>query len=36
MSKTIPQAKIFPCTQSILLAEKIADAFGTHLGNVIT
>ena len=36
MSKTIPQSKIFSCTQSIILAGKIADAFGTHLGTVIT
>ena len=36
MSKTIPQAKIFSCSQSTVLAEKIADAFGTHLGKVIT
>jgi len=36
MPKTITQAKIFSCTQSVELAEKIALAFGTHLGNVIT
>ena len=36
MPKTITQAKIFSCTQSKELAEKIALAFGTHLGNVIT
>ena len=36
MPNTITQAKIFSCTQSTELAEKIAAAFGTHLGNVIT
>jgi len=36
MANTITEAKIFPCTQSIELAEKIALAFGTHLGSVIT
>ncbi|WP_026913896.1 ribose-phosphate pyrophosphokinase [Christiangramia portivictoriae] len=30
------EAKIFNCTQSRELAEKIADHYGTHLGNVIT
>ncbi|HMB99553.1 MAG TPA: ribose-phosphate pyrophosphokinase [Flavobacteriaceae bacterium] len=35
MPKTITQAKIFSCTQSVELAEKIALAFGTHLGKVI-
>lgn len=30
------EAKIFNCTQSQELAEKIADHYGTHLGNVIT
>ena len=30
------EAKIFNCTQSQALAEKIADHYGTHLGNVIT
>lgn len=30
------EAKIFNCTQSRALAEKIADYYGTELGNVIT
>lgn len=30
------QAKIFTCTQSKVLAQKIADAFGISMGNVIT
>ncbi|WP_298493073.1 ribose-phosphate pyrophosphokinase [uncultured Algibacter sp.] len=30
------EAKIFACTQSKVLGEKIAKAFGTELGNVIT
>ncbi|MGC6432416.1 MAG: ribose-phosphate pyrophosphokinase [Jejuia sp.] len=30
------EAKIFACTQSTELGEKIADAFGEKLGNVIT
>lgn len=29
-------AKIFTCTQSSELSEKIAKAYGTHVGNVIT
>ncbi len=36
MSNPIPKAKIFACTQSTVLGEKIAKAFGTELGNVIT
>ena len=36
MPKVITEAKIFNCSQSRDLAEKIAKAFGTHLGNVIT
>ncbi|MGY0390987.1 ribose-phosphate pyrophosphokinase [Bizionia sp. KMM 8389] len=30
------EAKIFTCTQSKVLAQKIADAFGISMGNVIT
>ncbi len=36
MSYIITEAKIFPCTQSMELAQKIAKAYGTELGNVIT
>jgi ribose-phosphate pyrophosphokinase len=36
MSTSITGAKIFACTQSMVLGEKIAKAFGTDLGNVIT
>ncbi|WP_037317812.1 ribose-phosphate pyrophosphokinase [Salegentibacter sp. Hel_I_6] len=36
MPNVIPEAKIFSCTQSRELAEKIAAAYGTKLGNVIT
>lgn len=39
MSKTpknLTEAKIFACSQSEELAQKIAKAYGTHLGNVIT
>ncbi|MFD1094708.1 ribose-phosphate pyrophosphokinase [Salegentibacter chungangensis] len=36
MSNAMTEAKIFPCTQSRDLAEKIAAAYGTKLGNVIT
>lgn len=36
MSNTQPEAKIFSITQSRTLAEKIATAYGTNLGNVIT
>ena len=36
MSYIITEAKIFPCTQSIELAQKIANAYGAELGIVIT
>ncbi|MEX0997130.1 MAG: ribose-phosphate pyrophosphokinase [Flavobacteriaceae bacterium] len=36
MAIPTPEPKIFACSQSIVLAEKIAEAFGTPLGNVIT
>ncbi|WP_375239605.1 ribose-phosphate pyrophosphokinase [Aurantibacter sp.] len=36
MSTPNIEAKIFTCTQSRALAEKIAKAFGSKLGNVIT
>jgi ribose-phosphate pyrophosphokinase len=36
MSYTPPEPKIFACTQSQVLAEKIAKSFGSPLGNVIT
>lgn len=36
MSIIVTEAKIFACTQSQELGEKIAKAFGTDLGNVIT
>jgi ribose-phosphate pyrophosphokinase len=36
MAVPTPEPKIFACTQSIVLAEKIAEAFGMPLGNVIT
>ena len=32
----MPEAKIFPCTQSRDLAEKIAEAYGQPLGKIIT
>ena len=35
MSYTVPEPKIFACTQSMVLAEKIADTYGTELGKVI-
>lgn len=35
MSYTVPEPKIFACTQSTVLAKKIADIYGTNLGNVI-
>ncbi|MEL6918416.1 MAG: ribose-phosphate pyrophosphokinase [Bacteroidota bacterium] len=35
MSYTVPEPKIFACTQSTALAQKIAKSYGTHLGNVI-
>lgn len=36
MSEVVTEAKIFACSQSTELAEKIAAIYGTHLGNVIT
>lgn len=36
MSSTTLSPKIFSCTQSRALAEKIAEAYGAPLGNVIT
>lgn len=36
MSTTVLEPKIFACSQSIELAEKIAESFGAELGNVIT
>ncbi|WP_298237379.1 ribose-phosphate pyrophosphokinase [uncultured Algibacter sp.] len=36
MPIVITEAKIFACTQSMVLGKKIAKAFGTDLGNVIT
>ncbi len=36
MPNFVPEAKIFACSQSTALAEKIAKTFGTSLGNVIT
>ena len=35
MSYTVPEPKIFACTQSTELGEKIARAYGSDLGNVI-
>ena len=35
MPYQVPEPKIFACTQSTVLAEKIAKAYGTDLGNVI-
>lgn len=35
MSYTVPEPKIFACTQSSVLAEKIAEIYGTSLGKVI-
>lgn len=35
MSYTVPEPKIFACTQSTVLAEKIAELYGTNLGKVI-
>ena len=34
MPYQVPEPKIFACTQSSVLAEKIAKAYGTDLGNV--
>jgi ribose-phosphate pyrophosphokinase len=36
MSFQKPEAKIFPCSQSAELAERIAESYGTRLGKVIT
>lgn len=36
MPNVITEAKIFPCEQSKVLAEKIAVSYGTDLGKVIT
>lgn len=36
MSQSYPEAKIFSCSQSKALAEKIAGVYGVPLGNVIT
>ncbi|WP_242120893.1 ribose-phosphate pyrophosphokinase [Aestuariivivens sediminicola] len=36
MPIVITEAKIFACSQSMVLGKKIAKAFGTKLGNVIT
>lgn len=35
MSYTVPEPKLFACTQSQDLGQKIAEAFGAELGNVI-
>lgn len=35
MAYTVPEPKFFACTQSNVLAEKIAKAYGTDLGKVI-
>ncbi|MBO0591652.1 ribose-phosphate pyrophosphokinase [Cellulophaga sp. E16_2] len=35
MSYQVPEPKIFACTQSTALAEKIAKSYGTELGKVI-
>ncbi len=35
MSYTVPEPKIFACTQSALLGKEIAKAYGAELGNVI-
>ncbi len=35
MAYQVPEPKIFACTESRLLAEKIAKAYGTDLGNVL-
>lgn len=36
MPQSVPQPKLFACSQSRDLAEKIAQAYGQELGNVIT
>jgi ribose-phosphate pyrophosphokinase len=35
MPYQVPEPKIFTCTQSTKLSEKIAESFGSNLGNVI-
>lgn len=35
MAYQVPEPKIFACTQSTVLGEKIAKAYGTDLGNVL-
>ncbi len=35
MAYQVPEPKIFACTESRLLAEKIAKSYGTDLGNVL-
>lgn len=35
MSYTVPEPKIFACTQSTVLAQKIAEIYGADLGKVI-
>ncbi len=35
MSYQVPEPKIFACTNSIVLAKKIAKSYGTDLGNVL-
>lgn len=35
MSYTVPEPKIFACTQSVELGEKIARAYGSELGKII-
>ena len=35
MAYQVPEPKIFACTKSTALAEKIAEAYGTKLGNVL-
>ncbi|MFK8265632.1 ribose-phosphate pyrophosphokinase [Capnocytophaga cynodegmi] len=34
MAYIVPESKIFACTQSVELAKKIAEKYGTHLGEV--
>ena len=34
MAYQVPEPKIFACTQSIELGEKIAESYGAELGNV--
>lgn len=35
MAYQVPEPKIFACTKSKVLAQKIADSYGTELGNVL-